>query len=70
MSSILTDIGAVVQAVMTWFTTLFTSVSNLFYDSTATTPQFTFIGVLLLVAFGLGVVWVVIKFIQSLVKRG
>lgn len=70
MANILQDIGSVITAVMGWFSSLFSSVSALFYDTTGTTHQFTFIGVLLLVAFGLGMVWVVINFIKKLVNRG
>lgn len=66
--TILTKIGAVVTSVLNWIVNLFTTVSGLFWDSTAN--EFTFVGVLLLVAFGLSMVWVVINFIKKLVKRG
>lgn len=70
MSGILTAIGSVITSVTTWVTTCLSSISNVFYDSSASTPTFTFLGTLLLVAFGLGMVWVAINFIKSLVKRG
>ena len=67
MQAILTAIGQMLTSVATWFTSLITSVSGVFYDST---NGFTFIGTLLLVAFGLGCFWVVVKFISRLVRRG
>lgn len=70
MQAILTAIGSMFTAVTGWITTSISSVSQVFYDTTATTPQFTFVGTLLLVAFGLGLVWVAINFVKSLVKRG
>lgn len=70
MANILSAIQSMIQAVTGWIVSTFTSVSEIFYDTSGTTPQFTFVGVLLLVAFGLGLVWVLINFIKSLVKRG
>lgn len=67
MAAILTAIGSMFTSVATWITSTITQVSGIFYDAT---DGFTFVGVLLLVAFGLGLVWVVINFIKSLVKRG
>lgn len=67
MAAILTAIGTMITSVVSWITSTFTSVSSIFYDAT---DGFTFVGVLLLVAFGLGLVWVLINFIKSLVKRG
>lgn len=71
-AGILDGISDVVSAVVQWIIDLFTSVSGLFWDTTLNSGAggFTFIGVLLLVAFGLSMVWVVINFIRSLVKRG
>lgn len=67
MAAILTAIGTMISSVVTWVTSTATSVSAIFYDAT---DGFTFLGTLLLVAFGLGMVWVLINFIKSLVKRG
>ena len=67
MQAILTAIGQMLTSVGSWFTSLITSVSSLFYDST---NGFTTIGTLLLVAFGLGCFWAVMKFISRLVSRG
>lgn len=67
MAAILTAIGQMLTAVAGWFTSLITSVASVFYDSTT---GFTFVGTLLLVAFGLGCFWVVMKFISRLVRRG
>ena len=70
MTTILAAIKSMIEAVTEWIVSSFASVSEIFYDTSGTTPQFTFVGVLLLVAFGLGLVWVLINFIKSLVKRG
>lgn len=67
MTQILEGIGSVITSVMGWIVSLFEGVVDLFYN---TETGFTFVGVLLLVAFGLSMVWVVIQFIRSLVKRG
>lgn len=67
MAAILTAIGQAITSVLGWVTSTITSVSNVFYDST---DGFTFVGTLILVAFGLSMVWVVINFIRGLVKRG
>lgn len=67
MEAILTAIGTAITSVAGWVTSLLTSVAGVFYDAT---NGFTFIGVLLLVAFGLSMVWVGINFLRGLVKRG
>lgn len=72
MADILTNIGTVITQVLTWITNLFSSVSGIFYTpgTGSAIGSFTFIGVLLLVGFGLSMVWVGINFVKSLVKRG
>lgn len=67
MVSILEGIGSVITGVMSWIVSLFKGVTELFYTAE---DGFSFLGVILLVAFGLSMVWVVIQFIKSLVKRG
>lgn len=67
MANILGGIGTAITTVLGWVASLLTSVGSVFYDST---DGFTFIGTLVLVAFGLSMVWVGINFIRSLVKRG
>lgn len=68
MANLLTDIGAVIQAVMSWIVQLFTSVVSIFYTSGAD-GGLTFVGYILFIALGLFLVWMVIRFIASLVKR-
>lgn len=70
MSTILQAIGDAITGVATWVVSLIQDIVDIFYDTSGTTPQFTFLGVLLLVAFGLSMVWVVINFIRSMVRRG
>lgn len=70
MSTILQGIGDAITGVASWVVSLIQDIVDIFYDTSGTTPQFTFLGVLLLVAFGLSMVWVVIKFIRSMVRRG
>ena len=67
MQAILTAIGQMFTSVIGWITSTVTSVEAIFYDSTS---GFTFVGTLLLVAFGIGFVWVLINFIRGLVRRG
>lgn len=67
MANILGGIGTAITTVLSWVTSLLSSVGEVFYDAT---NGFTFIGTLVLVAFGLSMVWVGINFIRSLVKRG
>lgn len=67
MVQILEGIGNVITSVMGWIVSLFSGVTELFYNAET---GFSFLGVILLVAFGLSMVWVVIQFIKSLVKRG
>lgn len=67
MAAILNAIGTMFTSVVGWITSTVTSVEAIFYDSTS---GFTFIGTLLLVAFGIGFVWVLINFIRGLVRRG
>lgn len=67
MVQILEGIGDVITSVMGWVVSLFSGVTELFYKAEG---GFSFLGVILLVAFGLSMVWVVIQFIKSLVKRG
>lgn len=67
MAAILTAIGTMFTSVVGWITSTITSVAAIFYDAT---DGFTFVGTLLLVAFGIGFVWVLINFIRGLVRRG
>lgn len=67
MAAILSAIGTMFTSVIGWITSTITSVTDIFYDSTS---GFTFVGTLLLVAFGIGFVWVLINFIRGLVRRG
>lgn len=67
MAAILTAIGTMFTSVLGWITSTITGVSAIFYDAT---DGFTFVGTLLLVAFGIGFVWVLINFIRGLVRRG
>ncbi len=66
--TILDDIGTAIQSVATWITNLFTSIIPIFWDSTAATPTFTFIGWLTVVGFGLGLVFAVLRVVRSFVK--
>lgn len=67
MAAILTAIGQMFTTVLSWITSTITGVSAIFYDAET---GFTFVGTLLLVAFGIGFVWVLINFIRGLVRRG
>lgn len=66
-NNILNGILEVIQAVLSWVTTTFTSVTSLFYDAT---NGFTFLGYMLLVMFAFGSVWIVINFLKKITRRG
>lgn len=66
-NNILNGILEVIQAVLSWVTTTFTSVTALFYDATT---GFTFLGYMLLVMFAFGSVWIVINFLKKITRRG
>jgi hypothetical protein len=66
--TILDDIGTAIQSVAEWITNLFTSIIPIFWDATATTPTFTFIGWLTVVGFGLGLVFAVLRVVRSFVR--
>lgn len=68
----LTNIGDVITAVITWIVNLFSSITPIFYDSTLNSGAggFTFVGYLLIIAFGITCVWVVLQFVKKLVRRG
>ena len=66
-NNILNGILEVIQAVLSWVTTTFTSVTALFYDSTT---GFTFLGYMLLIMFAFGSVWIVINFLKKITRRG
>ena len=67
MQAILSAIGTMFTTILSWITSTITGVSAIFYDGET---GFTFVGTLLLVAFGIGFVWVLINFIRGLVRRG
>jgi len=66
--TILDDIGTAISSVATWITNLFTSIIPIFWDATAATPTFTFIGWLTVVGFGLGLVFAVLRVVRSFVR--
>lgn len=68
MSNILQAFGSAITAVIGWITSSISSVVGLFYDTTASTPTFTFLGTLLLIGFGVGMVWALIRFVRGLVR--
>lgn len=45
------------------------SVTSLFWDATATTPHFTFLGVLILIGVGVGLVYGCYRLIKGLLHR-
>lgn len=47
---------------------VFQAVIEIFYDSTAATPGFTTIGILLLVGFGISLVFFALRYIARLIR--
>lgn len=66
--TVLDDIGSAISSVGTWIVNLVNSLIPIFWDATATTPTFTFIGWLTVVGFGLGLVFAVFRIIRSYVR--
>lgn len=72
MTDILQAIGDVIEEVVTWIVSTIQAIIPIFYTagSGSTPGTFTFLGVLLLVSFGLGLIWTLINFVRGLVRRG
>lgn len=71
-AGVLDDIGTVIQEVFDWIVDTFNKVSTIFWDPTLNSNAggFTFVGYLLIIAFGITMIWVVLQFIKKLVRRG
>jgi len=71
--NIVSDLFAVVGAVITGFTGALadglSAVAEMFYDPTPTTGGFTFLGTLLLISVGAGIVIWLINLVRSLVGK-
>ena len=65
-----TDIFAVIGQVISNFVASLISAVNglipLIYDTSGTTPQFTFVGTMLLIAVGMGLVYWVFRLLRGL----
>lgn len=65
-----TDIFAVIGQVISNFVASLISAVNglipLIYDTSGTTPQFTFVGTMLLIAVGMGIVYWVFRLLRGL----
>ena len=68
LAGVLDDIGDAIESVGAWITSLITAMIPIFWDATATTPTFTFIGWLTVVGFCLGLVFAIIRLIRSFVR--
>lgn len=62
--SIISSVMEIFTAILNWFTTSMTAVSNLFY----TDGNLTLVGVMALLGLGIGVFTVVVGIIRSLIK--
>lgn len=62
--SIISSVMEIFTAILNWFTTSMTAVSNLFYAD----GNLTLVGVMALLGLGIGVFTVVVGIIRSLIK--
>lgn len=67
VADIFAEISAAITQMLTCLTSSITGVTALFYDSTA--GNMTFLGVLLLIAVGVGIVYWAFNLIKGLVRR-
>lgn len=70
MSTILEAIGDVIEAVGGWLISAIQSVVSLFYTAPTSggSGSLTFMGTLLIVGFGITLIWFAIKFVRGLVR--
>lgn len=66
VAQIFQEIAAAITAMLSALTSAITGVTSLFYDST---NGMTFLGVLLLIAVGVGIVYWAFNLIKGLVRR-
>lgn len=66
VAQIFSEISAAITAMLSALTSAITGVTSLFYDST---NGVTFLGVLLLIAVGVGIVYWAFNLIKGLVRR-
>lgn len=67
VADIFAEISAAITQMLTCLTSAITGVTSLFYD--ATNSKMTFLGVLLLIAVGVGIVYWAFNLIKGLVRR-
>ena len=64
--AIMTAIGEIWTAIITWIVSAISSLTEVFYDTTS--GEFTFLGVLALIGLGIGIVFLVIGVIQNFLR--
>ena len=69
VSDLWEGLSTVITEVIDTMVTLFTGVVKIFYDSTATTDKITVIGWLTLSAMGIGLFFLGLRFVRSLINR-
>lgn len=69
ISDIFTEVSTAIQGFIGSLSSAMKAVTDLFWDSTATTPGFTFLGVLVLIGVGVGLVYGCYRIIKGLLHR-
>lgn len=66
ISAFIEAVSSVITGVISWITAAFSGVIDLVWDSTATTPHITTLGLLLLIGFGVSIVFFAMKRVLGL----
>lgn len=68
MDSLLSNLTTALQSIATMFVNLFKSLADIFVDTSGSTPTLTFVGGILIIGLGVMLVFMVLRWIISLVK--
>ena len=68
VAEIFTTLGEIVEGAAAMFVSMFEAIVGVFYDTTPETGGLTFLGIMLLLAFGVGVVRWGIGFVRKLIS--
>lgn len=68
MDSLLSSLTTALQSIATMFVNLFKSLSDIFVDTSGSSPTLTFVGGVLIIGLGVMLIFMVLRWIISLVK--
>lgn len=68
MDTILSSLTTALQSIATMFVNMFKSLTDIFVDTSGTNPTLTFTGGILVIGLGVMLIFMVLRWIISLVK--